>query len=336
MELVLDRYGMFLGKKSERVIIREKNQVTGEYPFFNVEQITIASSGISISTDVIADCMEHGIPIHLLNFRGEPYAVISSPHLTATVQTRRQQLAAYNDQRGVTLAKLLIEGKIRNQENTLKYFAKSCKVNRREIHDLIQDGAQKMAEIRGELEKLQAPVIDDLRGNLLSTEGRAANIYWELVGQLLQGKVDFSGREHRGATDPVNSLLNYGYGILYGKVWNALILSGLEPYGGFLHVDRPGKASLVLDFIEEFRSAVVDRSIIAMLSKGFTPKQDDEGRLVEETRRAVADKINERLDSTEAYEGKKHKLRTIMQMQARHMATFLRNEGKYKPFVAGW
>jgi len=57
----------------------------------------------------------------------------------------------------------------------------------------------------------------------------------------------------------VNSALNYGYGILYGQVWGAVMNAGFEPFAGFLHLDRPGKPSLVLDLIEEFRQPIVDR-----------------------------------------------------------------------------
>ena len=81
-------------------------------------------------------------------------------------------------------------------------------------------------------------------------------------------KVNFPGREHRDSTDPVNSLLNYGYGMLYRQVEGAVILAELDPFGGYLHVDRPGKLSLVYDFVEEFRQQVVDRVVVAMLNKG--------------------------------------------------------------------
>jgi CRISPR-associated protein Cas1 len=72
---------------------------------------------------------------------------------------------------------------------------------------------------------------------------------------------DWPGREGRGAQDPLNSLLNYGYGILYGQVEQAIILAGLDPYAGFLHADRPGKPSLTLDLIEEFRQVAIDRVV---------------------------------------------------------------------------
>jgi len=102
-----------------------------------------------------------------------------------------------------------------------------------------------------------------------------------------------------------------------------------------MHVDRPGKPSLVLDLIEEFRQPVVDRTVIAMFSKGHKV-QLEEGKLSADTRKELAAKILARLDSTENYEGKKHKLTTIIQRQARSLGTFVRGEGKYRPFVGGW
>ena len=113
------------------------------------------------------------------------------------------------------------------------------------------------------------------------------------------------GRETRGATDRFNSALNYGYGILYAKVEQALVLAGLDPYGGFLHADRPGKPSLVLDLIEEFRQTVVDRTIIGMVNKHVAIEQDENDRLTETTRKKIAEKVLERLESSEMYEKKR-------------------------------
>ncbi len=149
--------------------------------------------------------------------------------------------------------------------------------------------------------------------------------------------MQWPGRETRGAIDPFNSLLNYGYGILYSQVEQALTLAGLDPYGGFLHADRPGKPSLVLDLIEEFRQPVVDRTIIGMVNKRVAIEQDEAGRLGEATRTKIAEKIQERMESTEMYEKKRQTLRSILQNQARHLACFLREEREqYEPFIAGW
>jgi CRISPR-associated protein Cas1 len=66
----------------------------------------------------------------------------------------------------------------------------------------------------------------------------------------MRTELDWPGRQTQGATDPLNAALNYCYGVLYAQVERALVLAGLDPYGGFLHVDRPGKPSLTLDLIE--------------------------------------------------------------------------------------
>ncbi|MDI6908116.1 MAG: CRISPR-associated endonuclease Cas1 [Thermoanaerobacterales bacterium] len=335
MHLVVEDFGVSLGKKSERLLIRQKGQVISETPFRDIEQITIASKGVSLSSDVIQECTEYGIQINFLSFSGKPYAKLASPNLTGTVETRRQQILAYLDERGVTLAKAFVDGKLKNQANVLKYFAKYRRTTDAARFSEISGLLGIIDRLRGELAALHAPAIEQIRGQILAIEGRAAQHYWEGLKLLLDGGIEFDGRERRGATDPVNSALNYGYGILYSQVWGAVTLAGLDPFAGFLHTDRPGKVSLVLDLIEEFRPVAVDRVVVAMINKG-TKIEMEEDRLADETRRELGRRITERLNAEESYEGKKHKLKFIIQKQARSIATFLRGEGKYRPFSGSW
>jgi CRISPR-associated protein Cas1 len=131
--------------------------------------------------------------------------------------------------------------------------------------------------------------------------------------------------------------LNYGYGILYGQIERAIILAGLDAYGGFIHADRPGKPSLVLDLIEEFRAPVVDRTVLGLVNKGTKLAQDEKGLLTLETRRLLAERVLARLETAERYERKQQPLRIIIQSQARHIATFVRGDrAQYKPFLARW
>src|SRR5207248_8007396 len=141
----------------------------------------------------------------------------------------------------------------------------------------------------------------------------------------VQDRAEFLGRASRGAQDEVNSLLNYGYGILYAQVWGAVLNAGLEPFAGFLHVDRPGKPSLVLDLVEEFRQPIVDRVVIAHVNLGEGIKMQD-GLLDVETRSAIAEKVLSRLDAREPFEGKSYQARSIVQMQARRVASFVRRD----------
>ena len=335
MQLFVTSYGAFIGKKSERLIVKEKGQVTGEYPFFELEHVIIDSLGVSISADAIHECMEHGVPISFMTPTGNPYAKLIPANLTGTVVTRREQLFAYKDRRGLELVKAFIHAKLANQVSTVKYFAKYRKASDLKSYDELM---ALVRDIEGELAalaKITGDSIDAVRGQLMSAEGRAGNSYWECVKILTSGSVAFPGREHRGASDPLNALLNYGYAILAHQVENSLTLAGLDPFGGFLHVDRPGKKSLVYDFMEEFRQVAVDRVAIAMVNKGTAIEMED-AQLSLAARRALAEKITERLDAPERFGGKKQKLKTIIQLQARRIATFLRGEAKYKPFIAGW
>ncbi|MEW5897565.1 MAG: CRISPR-associated endonuclease Cas1 [Bacillota bacterium] len=334
-ELYITDYGVALGKKSERLVVKEKNQVVMEVPFRDLTQVTIASSGVSLSYDVIRECVEYGVQINFLSSSGKPYARLTSPHLTGTVITRREQILAYQDGRGLYLAKCFVEGKLKNQAHLVKYFAKYRRGADAVLFEALQTVARCLENAHRELDGITGANIEEVRGQILSVEGRAAQQYWEAVELLLSGRTEFNGREHRGAADPVNAALNYGYGILYSQIWGAVMLAGLEPFAGFLHTDRPGKPSLILDLIEEFRPAVVDRTIISLFTRGGAVAMEED-KITPESRREIARRVLERLDGEENYEGKKYKLRTIIQMQSRRLASYLRGEAKYRPFVAGW
>ena len=133
----------------------------------------------------------------------------------------------------------------------------------------------------------------------------------------------------------VNSALNYGYGILYTQVWGAIMNAGLEPFAGFLHVDRPGKPSLVLDLIEEFRQPIVDRAVIAALTKGLKV-ETREGLLTEESRRAVAGAVLDRLESEVGFHGRRHRMKSVIQIQARNVASCVRGDKPYRAFAFKW
>lgn len=334
-QVVLSGFGMFLSKKSERLLVRQGKTVVYEFPLFRLSEVVVASRGVTLSSDLIEELCQRGIRLSFLTNGGKPYAMLSSPMLTATVVSRREQLAAIADERGVAFAKLIVAGKLTNQERLLRYFGKYLKQADPERFACVDRLADQINELKPAIQQIAGPQIDDVRDSLMGYEGTAGRLYWDGVKDIIGQRAEFMGREHRGATDAVNSLLNYGYGILYSQVWGAVLNAGLEPFAGFLHVDRPGKPSLVLDLVEEFRQPVVDRTVIAHINLGeaVTLKA---GMLDEETRSRYAAKILERLESTETVKGKKYQIKSIIQVQARSLCTFLRREGEYKPFGFKW
>ena len=123
-QIVLSGFGIFLSKKSERLIVKKGNKVIYEFPFFRLNEVIVVSHGISLSSDLIQELCERGIRLNFLTYSGKPYAMLSSPMLSATVLARREQITAFSDKRGLEFSKVVVEGKIRNQEKLLKYFAK--------------------------------------------------------------------------------------------------------------------------------------------------------------------------------------------------------------------
>jgi CRISPR-associated protein Cas1 len=306
-----------------------------ELPLFRVGEIVIGSSGVSLSADLVEACCERGIRLSFLTRSGKPYAMLSSPMLTATVITRREQLAAYNDARGVAIAKAIVRGKLSNQAALLKYFGKYLKESNPSAFDELLPLAQAIIQGRAAADRIDEPNISAARQALLSVEGLAGRTYWKGVRLLIPANLSFVSRDHRSAPDPVNSALNYAYGILYTQVWGAIMNAGLEPFAGYLHVDRPGKPSLVLDMVEEFRQPVADRAVIAAIGRG-TAIETHEGMLTDVTRRVVAAAVLERIESEVNFRGRRCKLKSVIQIQARNLASFLRGGDNYRTFAFKW
>jgi len=342
--LIVDEFGAYLGKHQGRLQVRKGRQILQEAPLMHLEQVLICGRAVSLSADAVGACVGHGIPIHFVSYRGTPYAGLYAAGLTGTVQTRRAQLLAYTDGRGLTLAKAFARAKISNQATLLRYLAKYRKERHPDLYQELRWLAGEIEDHLADLRKLTGKTVDDIRPRLMGLEGRAAQKYWKGVKQAVAarrpevtGGDRWPGRKGRGAKDPLNSALNYAYGILYAQIERAIVLAGLDPYAGFVHADRPGKPSLVLDLIEEFRQAAADRPVFAIFNRGTTIELDDQGLLTQESRRLVADKVLERLEKPERYQRKKVPLRIVIQSQARHLATFVRGDrSRYTPFLARW
>jgi CRISP-associated protein Cas1 len=335
MNLTIDERGTFIGLKSERLQFRLEGQPLREIALRDLETLTIVTTAASISCDAIRAASKFGIQIDLLDNQGDPYAKITSPYLVGTVTTRRAQMMAYLNTKGLEVAKHAVRARLKNQVNLLRYFGKYRREADPNAYAIIEATLPELAALEVKLDEIQAENIDEARDYILSVEGRGGIHYWGAISELLPKDLEFPGRLGRGATDPVNSCLNYGYGILYAQASGALSIAGLEPFAGFLHTDRPGKPSLVLDFVEGFRAAIVDRAIIATLGRGWRPEFKD-GKLEPSSRKRIAEAVLARFDARDTHRGKRFRLKSIMVAQARTLATFLRDEGEYPVYVASW
>lgn len=237
--LVVEQYGAFLGRHSERLRVTVKGELVAERPLLGLEHVLVLAGGVSLSADAIRACAERGIQIAFLSRSGAPYARLVAPELTGTVQTRRQQLLAYQDGRGVRLAKAFAVGKLQNQATLLKYMAKCRQSTDPAAYEMAREAAFRIEHLARRIVEAPGATVDAIRLDVMSLEARGARHYWEAARHLVQlpDGVEWTARETRGAIDLVNQCLNYGYGILYAVVERAVLLAGLDPCAGFLHED---------------------------------------------------------------------------------------------------
>lgn len=337
MELVVEDYGVLVTKHSERVQVKKDGKVIQEVPLIHLESIVLASSGLTLSSDMVEVCAERGIPISFVSRQGKLVAQLYGMEAgtSGTVETRHQQLQAEGDERGMKLARAIALGKLHNQAALLRYVVKS---RRRElaVHEATHALAAAIDGIIAEVEGLTALDLNSLRPQLLNREGRGAQFYWQGVQLLLPEDLQWPGRRRRGADDPFNMALNYGYAILAGQVDNALRRAGLDPYAGFLHTDRAGKTSLVYDAMEEFRPLVVDRAVMRVFNLRMRLQRDDDGRFDAASRKLIAQQVFARLDHAHEYEGKKQQMKRIILLQAQRIANHVRKIKEYQSYAIEW
>ena len=335
-ELLVKSPGTFLGKSQGQVSIRKQGKVLQKLPFKQLQHITVMARGTTLSSDLLYQCAQHHIPLNFLKANGRPFCLMLYPQ-GQSARIGMAQLKAYQNDKAKRLARVFVSGKIRNQINLLKYLAKYSSSKKKAFPYETRSLLQKMEKALAEIKRCQAFQLEALRAKLMLIEARAAAAYWSFWRLSLKKRLDFPGRRHRGATDPVNSALNYGYGILYGRIWEAVSQARLQPNLSYLHSPGEGqKGSLVFDLIEEFRVQAVDRPIMSMIRKGQMPKTRG-GKLTDASRNQIASRVITRLSKTERFRGKELSLHGIILLQSKNLASYLLDQvPQYRPYLRKW
>lgn len=344
MKIFLDDFGIFLGRKRNRFTVKKAGEVK-EFVADDVDSIICCSSGVALSASALDLAVENNIQVVFARYSGWPYAVLMPASMTGSVRARREQFMAYNDQRGLILAKGFIAGKLVNQANFLKLMAKNRRQTDLSLAERLYGSGKLIDEVNERISREQGRNIDEKRQQLMNLEAEGARYYWDSIRQILPSELGFTGRETRGARDSFNAMLNFGYQtILFPEVWKAVSYAGLDFYAGYLHADRSGKPSLVLDMMEEFRQQLVDRTLVGLITKNVIKPNEilavvpvEEGRVLsKEVIKVLLTSFQERLDSEVMFNGQKGSLKSFLYLQARCVVRFLLREEAYAPFSLGW
>lgn len=329
--LLVNMPGTFIGLTTRGVTVSHKGKVLSQHLADNLSQIVVTGNGVSLSSNIIGFCLNRKIPIDFFDNQGVHLGSVVSARSMQNAQWKQQAMASMTIRN--TIALKIIEGKIKNQHSLLKYYHKYHKGH----YPLLVD---KMAAMDVQVAQFKTwksgNKNDDFLQKLTGHESQVAIRYWDYVRELLSDdNVDFAKREHRGATDLMNSMLNYGYAILYVRAWQALLAAGLNPFEGLIHTRNEGKPALVYDFVELFRSQVVDRTVISLIQKRHELEVRN-GLLTDTTRQTLVKAIMERLARYEKYHGEEMKMETIIQRQAKLLAKHFAGEVVFKAYVAKW
>lgn len=180
------------------------------------------------------------------------------------------------------------------------------------------------------------PAASAARASAMGHEGRAAAKYWSSFASLIPGEMSFPGRHTRHATDPVNSAVNYIYGMLYGEVWRAVIRAGLDPYFGIIHGAERDQGSLVFDLIEEYRAPFGDRLVLGMVGRGFALELDDEGLLRAACRHKLVHAFHKQWHRDVRWRGGMRAPSNILELQVTSLKNAYLGSDEYRPFRFRW
>lgn len=266
MPVYVQAYHAKVAKSGERLEISIDEVKTESVRLIDCSQLVLFGN-IYVTAPALTELMARNIPISWHSYGGWFMGhSIGTGH--KNVELRRAQFRTADDHAAcLRLAKGLVDAKIRNSRTLLRRNWKG------------EDAPDALLEdLNGDLRRVvRAP---DLQG-LLGCEGSAAARYFGAFRHLIRsgGPADnfafnFTTRNRRPPTDPVNAMLSYAYALLV-RTWHvALSTIGFDPYLGFYHQPRYGRPALSLDLMEPFRPLIADSAVIQAINNGEVKPTD--------------------------------------------------------------
>lgn len=326
----------YLSLDGENVVAEADGATLGRLPLHTIDGI-MCFGYIGASPALMGKCAEMNKPLVFLKPSGRFLAKITGKAYGNVLLRREQYRLCDDETRCLNISKNIIAAKILNC---------GAVVNRALRDYEIRLDADKFRSAYETLKKAvilayNAESTDSLRG----IEGEAASCYFGVFDDMiLQQKEDFfyKSRSRRPPTDKVNALLSFTYSLLTSMCVSALDSVGLDPYAGVFHTERPGRCSLALDLVEEFRAAFGDRFVLTLINKkmvtdrDFTEKENGGIMLSEESRKNFIGAWQQKKKEviTHPFLQEKVEWGLLPYVQAMLMAKYIRGDiNDYPPFM---
>lgn len=328
--------GAYLAKEGETIAVYVDKALKQRFPIHNQSNV-LCFGNVLCTPAMMGMCGENGVGIAFFTENGRFLARVSGPISGNVLLRRKQYRIADDNEKRADLARWFVVAKIANCRSILG----------RSIREYPgKEGISRLKEafcnLAESMRTLQRPKpIDTVRG----IEGEAARIYFSVFDELIVAQkkdFSFSGRSRRPPMDNVNAMLSFVYTLIAHDMVSALEGVGLDPAVGFLHTDRPGRPSLALDIMEEFRPMLADRLVLSLINrkqvsdKGFTRTETGGVIMDDKTRKELITSYQERKrdELTHPFIDEKIPVGLLSHVQAMLLASHLRGDlDGYPPFL---
>ncbi len=327
-------HGCYITHSGDEIVIKKYKKEIFHGAINKYSLIYLQGFGQSISVDLQTILAEENKTLVMAPPIGTPVTILNSL-ISKKTGLRIQQVIRRDDPEVISTGLKMLCAKVMNQSSVLKYFSKYRKKNNQDLSKHLLTAADKMREIGQGILSLDSSN-STVRFMAMGMEGHAASIYWTTVKKIIPLEFSFVKRVTKSAGDIINQCLNYAYGILYGEVWRAVAIAGLDPYFGLIHGSQKDQGSLVFDLIEEFRAPFVDRLMIGMMGRGFVPGKNKEGYLKTMVKKKIAIGFSKKWFKNMTWHSREITPARLLENQARSLADmFLGNKG-YHAFRMRW
>lgn len=334
--LYVTTQGSYLRKQSDALVVSIEKKDRLRLPLINVGSI-VCFGRVLCTPQLLGACAQKGIAITYMTEQGRFLAAVNG-FTPGNVLLRREQYRRADEMSAsAAIARSCIIGKLANYRTVLRRAVRDQTAS--EATERLERVARRLDMT---LKTLDATLnLDQLRG----VEGDATSEYFSVFNDLIVAQKDdfvFSGRNRRPPMDRVNAMLSFGYAMLTNDLRSACEACGLDAAVGFLHRDRPGRPSLALDLMEEFRPVIVDRLVLSLINrhqvkaKGFEINPSGGVQIEEATRKEFVAAYQKRKQETiiHPFLNEKMTLGLIPHIQARLLARHLRGDSDaYPPFT---
>ena len=322
------KHAVYLSLDGENVVILEDQKEIGRIPLHNLQAIvTFGYTGASPA--LMGACVQRNIDLSFMSGNGRFLARVTG-EVRGNVTLRKQQYRISDDRKvSIQIARNFILGKVYNAKWVLERAVRDYPM-RLDVETIKKKSdclSQSMGKIR----------VCESADEFLGLEGEAASVYFSVFDELiLQQKKDFTfqGRNKRPPIDKMNAMMSFVYTLLTNMEASALECVGLDPCVGYLHTERPGRASLALDKMEELTSQLADRFVLSLVkkrmitAKNYTQKENGAVLLDDDGRKVILTEWQNRKKETitHPYLQEKVEWGMVPYVQAMLLARFLRGD----------